>query len=146
MSYIVEVGASKVVDTLEEARTIGAAVGVVLGDFKGVRIYEPATHSYVPVVKPTFDRSKVTRNRQTAESTAIALANKINAAMGLSPDLFNRALVLDETTREWDVDYKGMVLSVKEAFPGDAEKMELFQSIVREVLAASALRGISFKV
>lgn len=145
MVYIVEINTNTVVDTIEDARQIGGAISLILGEERGVRIYSPEHRTYVPVTEPKLDRSKITRGRQEAAGTALTLANKVSQVMGLTPDLFVDLIVLDEGIRTWNVDYEAMVKVIRTCFPGDAEKLVLFKDIVQEVLAAAALRGISLK-
>lgn len=155
MPVFVEVNLLKVVDSVAEARRMGQAVSLVMGDEKGILIRDGYTR--LPLVEPHFDRSKVTFGRQESEGTLLKIGAKVKKEFGIEPSTLGIGGVapsdadeawvmkLDKDTRAWGVDYKYLVEQVRRVFPGDAEKLAMFRNIVSEVLAEEALRGISFK-
>lgn len=141
---IVTVNTTFVRETVGEAREVGQAIALLLGDQNAVKLRDGGMNA-IPLVKPIMDRSKITRGGQEAQVTANTIVKNFTALFGLDPALFNNVTVLDSRTREWSVDYDGMVRTVKTIFPGEVEKLDMFKTVVSQVLTAEALRGISLK-
>lgn len=139
MTHNIEVNASVWVEDAREAEGITEALRVLLKNRAGVRLYRPNPSGNGPdrvlvPDAPRFDYSQVTRNRQAADATAGAIARKMTVAT--SQD-FPALLKLDEGIRTWNPDYAGMLAVAKER-----EVEALYRSVVSEVLAGEALRGL----
>lgn len=159
MAIILQVVTTTIFDSVEEAREVGQAVGRTLGSEVGIKINdtngfirkdavygEVRGHLGVPLHAPVHNYPNYSVGEQESADLANKIAKGLAAKTEVSEELLNSSIALDEITRRWDVDYKGMVETIKSSYPETyKEILPVFQDIVGTVLASVPLRGISMK-
>jgi hypothetical protein len=140
--FILSINTTSHFDSVEDARFIGQMVEHVLGEKTGsIRIHEVPTFKNHSLHKTTFDKSKTTREGQTADSRITSLVKNIRAAIPAlaEVDFTEDVKVLDNQT--WTVDYQKLFDNIAE-HADRTETLLAFKEAVALTLQNEMLRGI----
>lgn len=158
MAIVLELNTTLIFDTVEDAHKHGLALETVLGSPNGIKLRDTKGfirsekdgdvygQKAIPLHDPTFKPAGLTYRKQEMEVLAGSMVNKFVVKFDADASIFSNQIKLDATGRTWEVDYRGMIESIKLAYPENyTEQLATFQGIIQEVLTQSAIGKISFK-
>jgi len=132
-------------ETAEEARLVGQAVERLVGDSKhgSVKVTQVPEGREIPLVLPSYDRSKVIAGGQEAESTSLAILQEIQKA---EPDVSTSSIIeedeklfVSQSKQSGQVDYPMLAALITSKYP-TLDPEQLIAEAVGRVNARSVLR------